>query len=182
MNRQQLDHLLRAAGGVTDHRRFVLVGSAAIFAWRELAPENMAMSREADLYAADVSEADAELIADKLENIGQHSIFDETHGYYADGVGPETAVLPRDWRDRSKIYESPATEGVQGIVPHPEDIALSKLCAGREKDLDWVSAAHRARLIDLDAMIARLDKLPGRSDMERRHILSLIEIARRTRA
>ena len=160
----------------------MLVGSAAIFAWLELVPESMAMSREADLYAADVSEAEAELIADQLENIGHHSDFDETYGYYADGVGPETAVLPNDWRDRSKVYETPATKGVQGIVPHPEDIALSKLCAGREKDLDWVSAAYGAQLIDLDTMVARLEKLPGRSNAERRHIHSLIEIARLTRS
>lgn len=112
----------------------------------------MAISREADLFAYGVSAEEAERIADQLEDIGQLSQFDDTHGYYADGVGPETAVLPRDWRSRSKTYETPATNGVVAIVPHPQDIAASKLYAGRPKDLDWVLEAKRAGYIELNSL------------------------------
>lgn len=183
MTREQLDHILRAAGNVAGHKRFVLVGSTAIFAWHEdeLVPTAMARSREADLFASDVSEDEAERISDLLENIGQLSIFDETHGYYVDGVGPRTAVLPVDWRERSKTYAPHGGDGVSALVPHPEDIALSKLCAGREKDLDWVAAAHRAKLIELNALADRVDKLPERTPEERERIRALIEVARRRR-
>lgn len=177
MTRQELDHVLRAAGDLTGHRRFVLVGSTAIFAWHESVPAIMALSREADLYAFDVPDEEAERISEELENIGQLSTFDETHGYYVDGVGPHTAVLPDDWRRRSKIYASPAASGVVAIVPHPEDIALSKLCAGREKDVDWVGAAHASGLIDLDAVGARVDRLPQRTPEERQRILDLVVVA-----
>jgi hypothetical protein len=105
MERPNLDHLLRAAGDATGQKIFVLVGSAAIFAWRRVVPAHMAMSREADLFAFDVSERDAERIADELDgDLGQQSQFDETHGYCVDGVEPKTVVLPEDWRDRSKTH------------------------------------------------------------------------------
>jgi hypothetical protein len=179
MTREELDHVLRAAGDLTGHKRFVLVGSNAIFAWHESVPEIMARSREADLYASDVSDEEADRISDELENIGQLSEFDETHGYYVDGVGPHTAVLPVDWRTRSKLYVSAATNGVVAIVPHPEDIALSKLCAGRDKDLDWVGAAHASGLIELGVVAARVEKLPDRTPEERTRIADLIGVARR---
>src|SRR5579859_2103766 len=111
MERSDLDHLLRAAGAATGQKTFVLVGSAAIFAWQRLVTPQMMMSREADLFAFNVSDEDAERIADELDgDLGQQSQFDETHGYYVDGVEPKTVILPEDWRDRSKTYSSPATE------------------------------------------------------------------------
>ena len=181
MTREQLDHVLRAAGDLTGHKMFVLVGSTAIFAWYEdeRVPTNMARSREADLFASGVSDEEAERISDLLENIGQLSEFDDLHGYYIDGVGPRTAVLPVDWKVRSKLYESRGANGVVALVPHPEDIALSKLCAGREKDVDWVGAAHSSDLIDLDSLARRVDKLPERTPEERERVRELIEVARR---
>jgi len=137
----------------------------------------MMMSREADLFAFDVSDQEAERIADELDgDLGQQSQFDETHGYYVDGVEPKTVVLPEDWRDRSKRCSSPATGDVVAIVPHPDDIALAKLCAGREKDIDWVAAAQSVGIVSLASMAERVDKLPGRTSEQREHIRKLIQI------
>jgi len=179
MSREELDHILRAAGDVTGHKRFVLVGSNAIFAWYKSVPAIMARSREADLYASDVSDEEAERISDELENIGQLSQFDETHGYYVDGVGPHTAVLPIDWKARCKLYVSEATLGVVALVPHPDDIALSKLCAGRDKDLEWVEAAYASDLINLGTIATRVEKLPGRTPEQNARIVDLIDAVRR---
>jgi hypothetical protein len=142
----------------------------------------MMMSREADLFAFNVSDEDAERIADELDgDLGQQSQFDETHGYYVDGVEPKTVILPEDWRDRSKTYSSPATGGVVAIVPHPDDIALSKLCAGRDKDLDWVAAARTAGIVSLANVAERIDKLPDRTAEQRDQLRSLITIVQRRR-
>jgi hypothetical protein len=177
MKRRDLDHLLRAAGEIAGHREFVLVGSAAIFAWHEHVPEPMNMSREVDLFASDVSREQAEEISDLLENIGHLSQFDDTHGYYVDGVSPETAILPPDWRDRSKTYASGATNGVTAIVPHPEDIAVSKLRAGRDKDVDWVQAAHAAGFIDRDRIAERIGAMPDLDDVVRARMQQLLDLA-----
>jgi len=171
MKRDQLDHVLRAAGEATGQKRFVLVGSTAVVAWQALAPPQMTISREADLFAWDVSPEEAVRIADDLDGfLGQQSQFDATYGYYVDGVEPSTATLPDDWRERAMTYSSPAAGDVEAIVPHPEDIALSKLCAGREKDVDWVATGIKARLIDPANLRARVDKLPGLTDEHRRHV------------
>jgi hypothetical protein len=79
----------------------------------------------------------------------------------ATGVGPETAILPVDWGLRAKEYSSPGTGGVVAIVPHPNDIALAKLCAGREKDMAWLRAAARDQIVDLLMMRASLAQLPA---------------------
>ena len=54
------------------------------------------MSMEADIYPLLTPE-----LADKIDGaIGEGSQFHETYGYYAQGVGPETACLPADWMKR----------------------------------------------------------------------------------
>jgi len=161
MNLRTVEHILRAAGDATKQRDFVLIGSAAIFVWRTTVPRTMSMSREADIYA-DVADPDeAERIADELDAIlGQASRFDETHGYYCDGVGPETAIFPGGWRERAMLFTSANTNGVTALVPQPEDIAAAKLCAGRDKDMAWLVAATESRIIDLDIVEDRLDLIP----------------------
>ncbi len=162
MEVNKVDHILRAAGAATGQGRFVLIGSAAIFAWQAIVPPDMAMTREVDLFAYDVDAKTAERIAFEIDgSLGQASQFDETYGYYCDGVGPETAILPTDWEARAKEYVGPGTEGVTAIVPHPDDIALAKLCAGREKDYSWLVAAVRGGIIEPSRMRERLDRLPA---------------------
>jgi hypothetical protein len=139
----------------------VLVGSAAIFAWRTIVPPEMTMTREADLFAYDVDPDTAERISDLIDGaLGHSSYFDETHGYYCDGVGPDTAILPTDWELRAKEYSSAGTNGVVAIVPHPNDIALAKLCAGREKDMLWLRSAVGNAIIEPAKMREGLAKLP----------------------
>lgn len=161
MDLSKVEHILRAAGDATGHGTFVVIGSAAIFLWERDVPGAMAISREADLFAAGVGAAEVDRISDELDAIlGQASSFDETYGYYCDGVGEETAILPRDWRRRAKAYSSPATAGVTALVPHPNDLALAKLCAGREKDMAWLAAGVEHGLITVREMRSRLDELP----------------------
>jgi hypothetical protein len=162
MEVNKVDHILRAAGAATGRTRFVLVGSAAIFAWETIVPPDMAMTREVDLFAYDVDPATAESIAFEIDgSLGQASQFDQTYGYYCDGVGPDTAILPTDWEVRAKEYASPTTGGVTAVVPHPDDIALAKLCAGREKDNVWLRAAIQGGIVDPSKIRGRMHKLPN---------------------
>jgi hypothetical protein len=48
MRKDQLDHVLRAAGDATGQKKFVLVGSTAIVAWQAMAPPEMTISRAPD--------------------------------------------------------------------------------------------------------------------------------------
>src|SRR5580698_983188 len=119
MAADKVDHILRAAGAHTGQKHFVLIGSAAIFAWRREVPDGMAMTREVDLFAYDVPPDEADRVAVELDGmLGVQSQFDATYGYYCDGVGPETAILPTDWLTRAKSYTSANTDGVIATAPH----------------------------------------------------------------
>ena len=155
MKRDELEHVLRAAGAITGVSTWVIVGSQAILGAVPNAPLELLVSQEVDLYAPD-----NEYASDLVDgSIGEKSPFHETFGYYGHGIGPETAVLPSRWRERAVTIESPATSGVTGICPHPTDLAISKIAAWREKDRDFVRALLRHRIVQLDALRARLMEL-----------------------
>lgn len=136
MKRSELEHVLRAAGAISGVREWVIVGSQAILGARPDAPAEVLVSQEVDLFAPE-NESASELIDG---SIGEKSPFHDTFGYYAHGVGAQTAVLPPHWRTRAISIRSEATAGVTGICPHPADLAVSKLAAGRDKDRDFVRA------------------------------------------
>ena len=139
MTRAEVEHILRAAGSITGHTEWVIVGSQAILGAVPDAPREITISEELDIFAPG-DESASDLIDG---TIGERSPFHETFGYYAHGVGAETATLPSRWRDRAVIIRSDATGGVSGICPHPSDLAISKLAAWREKDREFVAALFR---------------------------------------
>jgi hypothetical protein len=154
MRRQAIEHMLRAAGEATGQKRFVLVGSAAVTIWFDTVPSGMAMTPEADLFAPDAD--DPEQISFELDTIlGQMSAFHDAHGYFVDGVSPNTARLPADWRDRAIEYANPNTNGVVAIIPAPEDIAVAKLVRCDDRDLDFIVAGVRHGLLDMTLVETR---------------------------
>lgn len=148
----------------------MIVGSQAILGAVPEAPEEVLRSQEVDLYAPDDEQA-----SDLVDgSIGEKSPFHETFGYYAHGVGPETAILPSRWRERAVTVGTAATGGVIGICPQPADLAISKLAAGRDKDRHFASALLRHGLITIDELHARLDELdPTTAEAVRTRIRAL---------
>ena len=111
MNRQQLQHVIRAASVICQERDFIVIGSQAIHGSLIDADEvELVRSMEADLYPADAPEKSQELNA-----IGELSVFHNQYGYYADGVDETTATLPTGWRDRLVLISGPLTENVNGV-------------------------------------------------------------------
>ncbi|MBC5763362.1 DUF6036 family nucleotidyltransferase [Ramlibacter albus] len=152
MNREEVEHVLRAAAAITKERSFVVVGSQAILLIYPDAPAELRASRELDLYPALHPEK-----ADLIDGaIGALSSFDETFGYHADGVGPETAVMPPSWQQRSQLVY---IDDVTVICPEVHDLAVSKCVAAREKDAEFVRALFSHRMIDLDTLLGRISEL-----------------------
>ncbi len=142
MQRQQLEHIIRAAAGITGAKEFVIVGSQAVLGQFPNAPDELLVSIEADVFSLR-SPADSDLIDG---SIGEGSPFHQTFGYYAHGVSEETAILPDGWRDRLVPVQNQNTGGGTGLCLEVHDLAVSKLVAGREKDLDFLSSLIRHRL------------------------------------
>lgn len=119
----------------------------------------MLMTQEADVYVPGTP--DAEALSDAIDaNIGQGSAFHAQYGYYADGVSSGTSVMPTDWEQRAQPYYGSGCPGVTAIVPDIDDVALAKVVAWRTKDKDWLESGIGARLLSLDRMASRLDRMP----------------------
>ena len=102
MKRDDLEHVLRAAGAITGVSTWVIVGSQAILGSVPNAPAELLVSQEVDLYAP-ADEAASDLVDG---SIGEKSPFHESFGYYAHGVGEETAILPSRWRERAVAIQT----------------------------------------------------------------------------
>lgn len=152
MKRSEVEHVLRAAAAITQENSFFVVGSQAILMAFPHAPEELLVSREVDLFPALAPEK-----ADLIDGaIGAMSSFDLMYGYHADGVGPETAVMPPDWRSREQLYY---VGDVTVICPEVHDLAVSKCVAAREKDAGFVRALLQHKMIDADVLVERIRSL-----------------------
>jgi hypothetical protein len=152
MKRSEAEHVLRAAAAIAQENSFVVVGSQAVLFAFPHAPQELLVSRELDLYPA-LHPEKADLIDGAM---GALSSFDETFGYHADGVGPETATLPADWMQRAQLFYF---GDVTAICPEIHDLAVSKCAAGREKDADFVRALLKHRMVTLDVLLERIAEL-----------------------
>ena len=171
MRRVQLEHAIWTACQIIGHPAVIIVGSQAIlgsFGDDEL-PVEATMSVEVDvLPIADSNTVTAEL-ADLIEGVaGEWSPFEEMHGFSIDGVDLDTAVLPTGWRDRLVPVQNANTAAPSGRPQFigwcldPEDLCVAKLCAHREKDLNFVRALHTAELVDATVMAQRLGQVEAR--------------------
>ena len=152
MNRSQVEHVLRAAAAITQENSFFVVGSQAILMAFPNAPDELLLSRELDLFPALHPEK-----ADLIDGaIGAMSSFDQTFGYHADGVGPETAVMPPDWRSREQFFY---VGDVTVICPEVHDLAVSKCVAGRDKDADFIRVLLQHKMIELSLLLVRINSL-----------------------
>ena len=107
---------------------------------------------EADIYPRNHPDK-----ADKVDGaIGEGSSFHQLHGYYAQGVGEETAVLPKDWATRLIPINNENTNGVTGYCLEAHDLAISKIIAGRPKDMEFLQELVRHNMIRKKTMLHRL--------------------------
>ena len=113
-------------------------------------PSGLPISPEVDLYGLSGGwhSEDVDPVA------GQGSAFHVEHGFYIDAVGALTAVVPPDWRVRAKkmvvdVYGRPVTALILG----PNDLALSKYVAWREKDRIFTAGLAKLGLADRETLL-----------------------------
>jgi hypothetical protein len=156
VTRAQLEHLLRAAADIAEDDEIVVLGSQAILGQFPDAPAALRVSVEADLYPRNHPER-----TDLIDGtIGELSPFPRQYGYYAQGVGKETAVLPEGWEERLVRVQNERTRGASGLCLEAHDLIVSKAVAGREKDRVFVREAIRHRLVERDILLDRLRRTP----------------------
>jgi hypothetical protein len=156
MTRSELEHLIRAAGAIAEDSEIVVIGSQSILGQFPDAPRALLKSAEADVYPLHHPER-----ADLIDgSIGEGSTFHETFGYYAQGVGEETATLPKGWKARLVRISNANTAGTSGLCLEVHDLAVSKYAAGREKDRDFTRELARHGMTSEDVLLERLADTP----------------------
>jgi hypothetical protein len=170
MTRAQLEHIIRAAATIAEDDEIVVFGSQAILGQFPDAPEELLASMEADVFPRKHPER-WELIDG---SIGELSPFHEAFGYYAQGVGPETSVLPEGWESRLIPVCTAATRGATGLCLEVHDLVISKYVAAREKDRDFVKAVIRHDLVEKSVLLDRLGATPI-EDHRKTTVASLID-------
>jgi hypothetical protein len=157
VNRQHLEHVLRAASQIADDRDVLVIGSQSVLGAipEDLLPSAATASMEVDV--AFFEDPDGRK-ADQVDGaIGEFSAFHENFGYYAQGVSVSTAVLPAGWRDRLVKVESSSTEPGRGYLLDPHDCVVSKLVAGREKDTRFAAELINYGLVDPLLLAERIE-------------------------
>jgi hypothetical protein len=169
MRRYQLNHAIRTACQIIDRAEVIVVGSQAILGSypEDQLPTIATASIEVDILPIADTDEETAALADAIEGVaGELSPFEDLQGFSIDGVDLSTPALPAGWRDRLvevKNAETAATDGepvFTGWCLNKEDLCVAKLCAFREKDLNFVRALIEMRLVDRDVIAARLQQLP----------------------
>ncbi len=153
MNRLQLEHIIRAAGDIAGDDEIVILGSTAVLSQFPEVPEKIIHSIEADIFPRNKPE-----MASVIDGcIGELSPFHQTYGYYAHGVGPETARnLPRGWDQRLIPIRNENTRGITGWGLEIHDLVLGKYASGREKDFGFNAQVIALELVSEESLMERV--------------------------
>lgn len=161
MNRSQFAHTIRAAAAVLGVDKVLVIGSQAVHASLEKLFPAVNRSIETDIAA--LHDDDGKM-ADLIDgSIGEASLFQDTHGYYAQGVEPKTAILPDGWRRRLVPFTSPETNGVIAYCLELHDLWISKAMAGRPKDREFCNELKGRKHVKIRILKLRLKKVKGQS-------------------
>jgi hypothetical protein len=155
MRRDELEHIIRAAGAIINDKHLIIVGSQSILGQYPVGlPSVVTHSIEADILPMGGS---IERKGDVIEGaLGDGSPFWETFGIWAHGVEEDTLTLPQGWRDRLIPICNDNTLGITGYCLEVHDLLVSKYVAGREKDLRYCFAVAKAGLVNKESLLQRL--------------------------
>jgi hypothetical protein len=163
MKKQQVDHVLRAAGRITGEKQFIIIGSQSLHGKYPDMADDIVQSAEVDL----IAKRDASR-TEWLNVIGQDSLFHEQFGYYADPVDETTATLPRGWKGRLVNLPSGDTGGVVGLCLDPHDLAIAKYVACREKDVVFTRELASRGIVSKDRLLALVEQTPVSEEIRQR--------------
>jgi len=156
MTREELEHIIRASGNITNQYEFVIIGSQSILGAIPNPPSFFTMSAEADIYPLDAPE-----LADQIDGaIGEGSDFHSARGFYAQGVGPGTATLPDGWIHRVHRIQNANTDLRVGLCLSVVDLFMSKAWAARDKDREFCVGLLRHAFVRLEEALAMVPRMP----------------------
>ncbi len=164
MNREQLEHAIRAACDVSGDKELIIFGSQAILGQFPEAHDELRRSIEVDLIPKNKPQE-----VDRIDGaLGENSPFHQTHGFYVHGVSLQTAVLPKGWEERLNGVREYMDNNNIGWCIEAHDLAASKLMAFREKDTEFVRRLLIEEMIDPVILIERINEIDTKTEFKER--------------
>lgn len=145
MRVSQFYHVARAAAAIANVEYVNVFGANAILPWlSDLGMDDMRnfldpddISRELDLCVGDGTDDNLNTLIDGT--IGELTYFDVTFNAYAHPNPMEGLFkAPSSWPKRARIVKEPSSN-TKIVVPHYLDLIISKIIAGRPKDLEFAA-------------------------------------------
>ena len=177
MRKNQVERLLREARKLARESEFFVIGSQAVHAFVSKPPAEVLLSRECDIYPKNRPQI-ANLLHQKL---GPTSRFARQEGYFADVVTPDLATLPAGWKRRLKPLKfGPITAWCLEV----HDLIISKLAAGRLKDLEFAAAMLELGFAKRRTLFKRISRLDceRNADQVRSRVKVVLDDIRSARA
>jgi hypothetical protein len=154
MNKKQFAHTIRAAAAILGVKEVLIIESQAAHA--SINKEFPALNLSIETNIAILGDTDGKM-ADLIDgSIGEASMFQETFGYYAQGVEPQTAILPEGWKQRLIPFSSPETNGVTAQCLELHDLWVSKAMASRTKDRKYCNELLKRKYVKPEILYERL--------------------------
>lgn len=152
-----LTHVVKATLALSRADRIYIFGSASLLAsFPELGEEPSVLENtyDADVLLEPISKEIAAILG---EAIGVRSLFRQNNGYHADILHPSiTDPFPPGWKDRLVPLEG--FSNVWALDPH--DLAMVKICVGRDKDLELVRALLSLKKLECSRLRELFSLLP----------------------
>jgi hypothetical protein len=156
MKKKEFEEALRLVGEIARDRDLYVFGSQAIHGLLEKPPAACLISAEVDIYPMNHYQA-VSLVIGKL---GKGSSFATRSAYYVDCVSPDLSTLPDGWTERLVPFKTENTGGVTAWCLEIHDLCLAKLAASRPKDLRYIRALLRQKLVRAEIIDSRIDDMP----------------------
>jgi len=174
MNRNELEHIIRAVGEIAEIEKVIILGSQSILGqfpdfqepasekdYAEISSTNKSReilfrSIEVDIIIPEFEEK-TEIVDAAIDEL---SSFHDTFGYYVQGVDYSTSKLPKGWKGRLVEICNKNTNDISGLCLEIHDLIISKLYAGRQKDIDFFHAAVKLGLLSIEILLERLNVTP----------------------
>jgi hypothetical protein len=152
-----LTHLIESVQALSRCHRLRVLGSGALLAsFPQLgeAGHPLELTYDADFLIEPCDEALAAMLH---EAVGEGSLFAQRTGFHADILRPQIVeTLPPGWETRLVPLRMPGDNAALG----PEDVALTKLRLGREKDLELCRHLLGLQLVACPALRRLIEQTP----------------------
>ena len=161
-----LFHLVRAVTTSINVYEVIVIGSQSILGSYPNAHKDLLKSDEADfipiLSPEQLMAYDTQHYSDLIEGgFGKNSRFEKAFGVYADGCDFTTASLPIDWKDRLIPVQNEETDLKIALFLDPYDLAVAKIIAFREKDVNFVKTMYDEDMLISKVLKERLATVPN---------------------